>query len=57
MGELYRRDEETHRLRLTPPGTMVAQLRDAGFEVRVLDGYGEMRFPRGLACFLARRKP
>ncbi len=56
VGELYRRDEEVHRLRLIGREETAAQLRDLGFLVNVLDGYGEFRFPRGLAGFLARKQ-
>ncbi len=56
VGELYRRDEEVHRLRLIGREETAAQLRDLGFLVNVLDGYGEFRVPRGLAGFLARKQ-
>ena len=55
VGEVYRRDHEVHRQRLYPPAEAAALLRGAGFRVRVLRGYGELRFPRGVAGFLARR--
>ncbi len=55
VGEAYRRDHEVHRQRLYPAGEVAALLRGAGFRVRVLRGYGEYRFPRGVAGFLARR--
>lgn len=56
VGELYRRDEEVHYLRLIGREAMAARLRALGFRVRVLDRYGEMRFPPGLAGFLARKQ-
>jgi SAM-dependent methyltransferase len=55
VGEGYRRDHEVHRQRLYPSAAAAALLRAAGFRVRVLRGYGEFRFPRGVAGFLARR--
>jgi SAM-dependent methyltransferase len=55
VGEAYRRDHEVHRQRLYPPAEAAALLRGAGFRVHVLRGYGEFRFPRGVAGFLARR--
>jgi SAM-dependent methyltransferase len=55
VGELYRRDHEVHRLRLFPRAEMAARLRAVGFRVRVLRGYGDSRFPPGLAGFLARK--
>ncbi len=56
VGELYRRDEEVHHLRLIRRDATAVQLRDLGFLVRVLDGYGEMRFPQGLTGFLAQKR-
>jgi SAM-dependent methyltransferase len=55
VGTAYRRDHEVHRQRLYPPAEAAALLREAGFRVRVLRGYGELRFARGVAGFLARR--
>jgi SAM-dependent methyltransferase len=55
VGALYRRDEELHRLVLVKPSEVAAELRKIGFRVRVLSGYGEMRFPKGWAAFLARK--
>lgn len=55
VGELYRRDEETHRLRLLWPDVVKEMLKGAGFRVRVLSRYGEFRFPPGWAGFLAKR--
>jgi hypothetical protein len=55
VGTLYRRGQETHRLRLLPRDKIKASLRAPGFRVRVLSGYGALRFPKGLAGFLARK--
>jgi SAM-dependent methyltransferase len=55
VGKLYRRNEEIHRLRLYTRSKLAGQLRSCGFRVRILRGYGEMRFPPGLLGFLARR--
>ncbi|HZY83349.1 MAG TPA: class I SAM-dependent methyltransferase [Gemmataceae bacterium] len=55
VGAAYRRDHEVHRQRLYPPAEAAALLRAAGFRVRVLRGYAELRFARGVAGFLARR--
>ena len=46
-GELYRRDEETHVQRLIPPGKVEAELRDSGFRVRRIAGYGPTSFRPG----------
>jgi SAM-dependent methyltransferase len=55
VGELYRRDHEVHRLRLFDPPKLTRQLRAAGFRVRTVSGYGELRFPPGLVGFVARK--
>jgi SAM-dependent methyltransferase len=56
IGNLYRRDEEIHRLRLYTPSEVASSLRDCGFRVRTLRGYGQMRFPPGLHGFRARKR-
>src|SRR5439155_7501447 len=43
VGKLYRRSEETHRLRLYCTSDLARILRDIGFHVRVLRGYGKYR--------------
>ncbi len=55
VGELYRRDHEVHRLRLSPRAEVAVQLREAGFDVQLFDAYGAMPFPPGWAGFLARK--
>ncbi len=55
VGELYRRGHEVHRLRLYPPPVVAELLNQAGFHVRALDGYGELRFGPGHAGFAAHR--
>jgi SAM-dependent methyltransferase len=55
VGEWYRRDHEVHRQRLFEPAELAGRLRGLGFRVRRLRGYGEQRFPRGCAGFLARK--
>ncbi len=55
VGELYRRDYEVHRLRLFKGPELAEQLRDMGFRVRMLAGYGRMRFPPGHIGLLARK--
>jgi SAM-dependent methyltransferase len=54
VGDLYRRDHETHRLRLLRPSDLATELRRVGFRVRTLSGYGPSRFAPGHAGFLAR---
>lgn len=55
IGERYQRSEEVHRLRLYPPRDTLSDLRSAGFTARNIRGFGESRFFRGLAGFVARR--
>ena len=55
VGEMYRRDQEIHRLRLVVRTELLEQLRGLGFEVQVLDSYGQLQFPPGYAGFLARK--
>jgi SAM-dependent methyltransferase len=55
VGELYRRDQEVHRQRLLPRSELAAQLRRIGFRVRVLRGYGKLRFGTGHVGLLARK--
>lgn len=55
-GQLYRRDEEVHRLRLYSPADIAAALRATGFRVRRLFSYGETRFPPGLTGFWAQKR-
>lgn len=56
VGELYRRSEETHRLRLYRSSDIAAELRAAGFSVRVLRAYGRMSLPSGNAAFVATKR-
>jgi SAM-dependent methyltransferase len=55
VGELYRRDQETHRQRLIAPAEPARALRAIGFRVRILRGYGAASFRAGQAAFLARK--
>ena len=55
VGDLYRRTFEVHQLRLLPRSDMAKQLRAIGFRVRILRGYGQLRFAPGLVGFLARK--
>ncbi|MEW6735802.1 MAG: class I SAM-dependent methyltransferase [Acidobacteriota bacterium] len=54
-GNLYRRSVESHYLRLYPSSEIARQLRQAGFRVRVLRGYGDFRFTGAHSGFLARK--
>ena len=56
VGKLYRRSQETHRLRLYQSSDIAADLRRAGFAVRVLRAYGRMPLPSGNAAFVATKR-
>jgi len=56
VGKLYRRSEETHRLRLYRSSDIAADLRRAGFTVRLLRAYGRMPLPSGNAAFVATKR-
>jgi SAM-dependent methyltransferase len=53
-GTSYRRSDESHVLHLYKAPVVTGLLQEAGFKVRRLRGYGELRF-RGLPAFLARK--
>ena len=55
VGDLYRRDDEVHRLRLYRSSELARDLRRAGFRVRTVRGYGTFRFPKSYVGFVARR--
>lgn len=55
VGELFRRDHETHRLKLFKKSELSQWLRDLGFRARSLASYGEYQFPPGYASFAARK--
>jgi len=54
-GELYRRGQEIHRLRLHRPAEVLALLRCTGFRARVRRGYGEEPFAPGHRAYFARK--
>ncbi len=54
-GKLYRRNEETHRLQLYKGSEIAAILRRIGFHVRLIRGYGKLRFRKAHAGFIARK--
>lgn len=55
VGRHYRRSEEVHRLRLYKASELARELRRVGFRVRILRGYGELRFKPGWSGFVARK--
>ena len=54
-GELYRRDQEIHRLRLVTRSELLKQLSGLGFKVYILDRYGQLQFSPGHTGFLANK--
>jgi SAM-dependent methyltransferase len=55
VGELYRRDHETHRLQLVPRAEVLAELGAAGFDAEVLDSYSAVRLPAAHTGVLAHK--
>jgi SAM-dependent methyltransferase len=55
VGAFYRRDQEVHRQRLMNRSDLTAPLRRMGFRVRILRGYGPLRFGPGHVGFIARK--
>jgi SAM-dependent methyltransferase len=55
IGKLFRRSEEIHRLHLYSGSELLVELSGAGFEARLLRGYGRFRFPPAHTGFLARK--
>lgn len=55
VGRLYRRSEETHRLQLYWGADVARMLREVGFRVRLVRGYGSYRLGESLAGFIARK--
>jgi SAM-dependent methyltransferase len=53
VGDLYRRDDEVHRQRLLESAELADELRRIGFRLRILRGYGALRFGPGHVGFLA----
>ena len=55
VGNLYRRDDEVHRLALVDPVAMLESLRTIGFDVQAIPSYGALSLPPGVAAFLCRK--
>jgi SAM-dependent methyltransferase len=54
-GKDYVRGEEVHILQLYGRSEVADELRDAGFRVRTLSGYGEQNMLAGCVAFMARK--
>jgi hypothetical protein len=55
VGSLYARDEEVHRLHLYRRSEVAKELRDVGFRVRTISGYGAQPMIDGCIGFVARK--
>jgi len=55
VGNLYRRSEEVHRLRLYRAEEIARELESCGFHVSVTKSYGRHKIPAGMAVFAAFR--
>jgi SAM-dependent methyltransferase len=55
VGKLYRRHDETHHLQLFRGSEIAEVLREVGFRVRIVRGYGDYPLPQGLVGFVARK--
>ncbi len=55
VADAYRRDDESHRIRLYKRSDIAAALRRSGFRVRPVRGYGQHRFRTGHVGFIARK--
>jgi SAM-dependent methyltransferase len=53
IGEVYRRQEETHKQQLYRRTDVAQVLLDVGFRVRLLRAYGEYRLPESVVGFAA----
>jgi SAM-dependent methyltransferase len=53
VGELYRRDDEVHPVRLYDPAELSSELERAGFRVRTLRSYGDFPLSGGHTAFVA----
>lgn len=53
VGELYRRADEVHRVRLYDPSGLSAELERAGFQVRTMRSYGDLSLSENHKAFVA----
>ena len=54
-GDLFRRDDEVHRLALLDPVHTAGQMQEAGFQVETLPSYGDEPMPHGITVLSARK--
>ena len=55
VGDLYRRADEIHRVRLYDAAAMAAELRRIGFRVRTTRRYGDYALHKARVAFIARK--
>ena len=55
VGDLYRRADEIHRVRLYDAAAMAARLRRVGFRVRTTRRYGDYALRKARVAFIARK--
>jgi SAM-dependent methyltransferase len=55
VGDLYRRADEVHRVRLYDAAAMAAELRRIGFRVRTTRRYGSYALHKARVAFIARK--
>lgn len=55
VGDLYRREDEAHRLRLWPEHLVEGLLAQAGFAVERFDRYDDVALPEGLLGYVGRK--
>ena len=55
VGELYRRTDEIHRVRLYDPSELAAELERAGFRARTMRSYGRLPLAEGHTAFVAHK--
>ena len=49
----YRRDEEIHRQQLYQRTDIAKKLKEVGFEVEIMDSYGDYKLPSAPVAFIA----
>jgi hypothetical protein len=55
VNRVYRRSEEVHPLRLYRRETIARLLKQAGFQVEVVEAYGKVPFRKALAGYVCRK--
>jgi SAM-dependent methyltransferase len=53
IGNFYRRSEEIHHIQLYKSSEIAKELRQIGFRVRIIRGYGELKFRKAHVGFIA----